>query len=250
MCYFITFTLARRVVASPNRHMSTTPVATSAIAASSSAGTHSASSTSTSTAATSSTSPVPMLTIERASSLDLRDPDDVFYPHSFTEGDGSVLQMRGTGGKLDSAAMHRVELARAICPAFVRTYKSSHQAKRAWETRMGEKTLQRSGDSKGGPVPHGSLVMRQLDDLQRRRAKALQALNRRLSLGTRTGDRQPIVVWFADETCESIDVTLDVTPRELLLLVADAARLEWPELFALCEIGVDPGARYVCFICC
>jgi hypothetical protein len=83
----------------------------------------------------------------------------------------------------------------------------------------------------------------QLDELRRRRTKATRALQQRLYDPANRVDTQPVLVWFLDDKCEQLDVSLDITALDLLYLLADQVRFEWPELFALCEVelsGAEP----------
>lgn len=87
-------------------------------------------------------------------------------------------------------------------------------------------------------------MARQLDELRRRRTKATRQLQQRLYDGSRRVDTQPVVVWFADDSCEQLDVSLDITPLELLYLLADLVQLDYPELFALCELPLGALPRH------
>lgn len=105
-----------------------------------------------------------------------------------------------------------------------------------------------SADSKSGAGTganaQGSYVARKLDEISRTRAKTIRSLQQRLQASSlRNVDMQPLIVWFVDDTSEQLDVTLDITAHELLLLIADAVHLEWPELFALCEVDIDSSTR-------
>ncbi len=91
-----------------------------------------------------------------------------------------------------------------------------------------------------GGSPRGA-VGRQLDELRRRRTKATRALQQKLYDTSRRTDTQPVIVWFADNSCEQLDVSLDITALDLLYLLGDVMRLEWPELFALCEVELNGG---------
>jgi Ran GTPase-activating protein (RanGAP) involved in mRNA processing and transport len=90
--------------------------------------------------------------------------------------------------------------------------------------------------------PRG-VVGKQLDELRRRRTKATRALQQRLYDPANRVDTQPVLVWFLDDSCEQLDVSLDITALDLLYLLADQVRFEWPEMFALCEVelsGAEP----------
>ena len=96
----------------------------------------------------------------------------------------------------------------------------------------------------GAQSAQGSFLARKLDEMCKQRAKTIRSLQQRLQAQSlRNVDMQPVIVWFVDDSREQLDVTLDITAHELLLLIADAVHLEWPEMFALCEVDIDSTSR-------